>query len=90
MEKFLESGLTFEKYYWNCKDKLKICKEENMDFIIDDRPSVIEETSSNHIKSIYFRDITGYNIQNNKYIFQVNNWGSVYRILVNYIQKGKN
>lgn len=87
MNKFLECDLTFEKYYWNCKDKLKICKEENVDFIIDDSPSVIEETSSNHIKSIYFRGITGYNIKHSKYVFEVNNWGSVYRILVKYAQK---
>lgn len=88
MKKFLECHLTFEKYYWNCGDKLKICQEENVDFIIDDSPSVIEKTSNHRIKSIYFRGITGYDIQHSKYIFEVNNWGSVYRILIENAQKG--
>ncbi len=87
MNKFLDCNLTFDKYYWNCGNKLKICQEENVDFIIDDSPLVIEKISSNHINSIYFRGITGYDIQHSKYIFEVNNWGSVYRILIKYAQK---
>ena len=37
--KFKENNLTFDKYFWKEHNKLKVCKEEKIDIMIDDSPS---------------------------------------------------
>lgn len=60
-------------------DKLDICKKENIDIMIDDDYKIIEQLSKNNIKTLYFRDVNLKKLPQNEYIYEVNNWGDVYR-----------
>lgn len=49
-----DANIKFDKIYWNASDKVKICKEEKIDYMIDDYADVCEDLSNN-INTIYFR-----------------------------------
>lgn len=74
-----ENSITFDKYYWNVSNKLEICKKENIDIMIDDDYKIIEQLSNSKIKTLYFRDTNLMKIQESEYVYEVNNWGDVYR-----------
>ncbi len=76
-----ENNIKFDKYYWKQTDKTEACRKENIDLIIDDDYRVIENLSSNKIKTLYFRDGGMKELKENEYIKEVNNWGDIYRIL---------
>ena len=78
--KLLEkNNIVFDKYYWKIADKLEICKKENVDVMIDDDYKIIKQLSKNNIKTLYFRDVNLKKLPHNEYIYEVNNWGDVYR-----------
>lgn len=77
-----ENGIAFDKYYWNINDKLEICQKENVDLMIDDDWRIIKDISSNNIKTLYFRDTNLMKLDESEYIHEVNNWGDVYRYIV--------
>lgn len=77
-----EAGIIFDKYYWSIKDKLEICKKENIDIMIDDDYKIIEQISANKIKTLYFRDTNLKNLEENEYVKEVNNWGDIYRYII--------
>ena len=74
-----ENNVFFDKYYWGQKDKLEICKKENIDIMIDDDWRIIKKLSDNKIKTLYFRDTNLKKLEETKYISEVNNWGDIYR-----------
>lgn len=76
-----ENNIKFDKYYWNVKDKLEICKKENVDIMIDDHWKNIKSLSDNQVKTLYFRDTNLKKLEENEYIKEVNNWGDVYRAI---------
>ena len=76
-----ENGITFDKYYWQVENKLEVCQKENIDIMIDDDYKIIEQISSNKIKTLYFRDTKLKKLEENEYIKEVNNWGDSYRII---------
>ena len=82
-KKFEEANLRFDRYYWKITDKIKICKEENIDIMIDDNPTTCKKMIENEIKVMYFRGIRGYTIPSNRYLMEVTNWGEVYRNIHN-------
>ena len=77
-----QNDVIFDKFYWNVTDKLEICKKENIDIMIDDDYKIIEQLSKNDIKSLYFRDTNLKKLPQNDYIYEVNNWGDVYRYFI--------
>lgn len=79
--KFKENNLTFDKYFWKEHNKLKVCKEENIDIMIDDSPSTCTKMQENKIRTIYFRGLRGKKLNEDEYLKEVNNWGQIYRIL---------
>lgn len=83
IEKFEQEGLKFDKYYWKQSDKLEVAQMENIDIMIDDSPMVCEKTSSNNIKTIYFRDKDTKKLNENEYLTEVSNWGQIYRYIKN-------
>lgn len=83
-DKFQEEGLTFAKYYWKTIDKLQICKQENIDIMIDDRADICEEVAKAEIKTLYFRDVNREKIEKTSYLQEVNTWGEVYRKIYNW------
>ncbi len=76
-----EGNIVFDKYYWHIDNKLEICKKENIDIMIDDDYKIIEQISSNKIKTLYFRDTNLKKLEENEYIKEVNNWGDIYRYI---------
>ena len=80
-----ENNIFFDKYYWGQKDKLEICKKENIDIMIDDDWRIIKKLSDNKIKTLYFRDTNLKKLEETKYISEVNNWGDIYRKINFYI-----
>ena len=75
INKFKEENLEFDKYFWKENNKLKICKDENIDIMIDDSPSTCKKMEDNKIKTIYFRGIRGQKLEESEYLKEVNNWG---------------
>ena len=80
---FNESGIEFDKYHWAIHDKLEICKKENIDLMIDDDWRIVENLSSNGVKSLYFRDTNLKHLEENEFLKEVNTWGDIYRYIVN-------
>lgn len=76
-----ENDIIFDKYYWKIDDKLEVCKNENIDIMIDDDWRIIKKLADNNIKTLYFRDTNLVKLEENKYIKEVNNWGDIYRII---------
>jgi len=74
-----KNNVFFDKYYWNIANKLEICQKENIDVMIDDDYKIIEELSKNNIMTLYFRDTNLKKLSESQYIYEVNNWGDVYR-----------
>ena len=82
-----EVGLKFNKYFWAAKDKAKICKEENIDLMIDDYYKTCENLVKNEIKTLYFREYPCYELKENKYLKEVHSWGEIYRYIQERISK---
>ena len=76
-----KNNIVFDKYYWNVKDKLEICKKENIDLMIDDDYKIIEKLAKENINTLYFRDTNIKKLNENQYIKEVNNWGDIYRVI---------
>ena len=78
---FNENNIEFDKYYWKVKNKLEICRNENIDIMIDDDWKIIKKLADNNIKTLYFRDTNLVKLEENEYIKEVNNWGDIYRYI---------
>lgn len=80
-EKFEREQMKFDKYYWKENNKLKVCQEEQIDIMIDDRPDTCQKIAEHKIKTLYFRGIRGWDLPENEYLKEVSNWGEVYRYI---------
>jgi len=76
-----ENNIKFDKYYWYVEDKLEVCKNENVDIMIDDDWRIIKKLADNKVKTLYFRDTNLKTLEENEYIKEVNNWGDIYRTI---------
>lgn len=90
IEQFKSYGLQFDQYYWNINNKFKICKQENIDIMIDGRPTHIKEIAVSKIKALYFHDINREKIEENGYIKEVNHWEEIYRQIVRLSEEVNN
>ena len=71
----------FDKYYYAVKDKAEVCKNENIDIMIDDSNHNCQNTSQHKIKTIYLKDAPSYDMEENDYLKVLYNWGEIYRYL---------
>lgn len=78
-------GIKFDKYYWNQKEKIEVCKKENIDIMIDDNYHICENLNKENIGSIYFQSLGRKRINENSKLKEATNWGEVYRIITEYI-----
>ena len=74
-----DNNIVFDKCFWNVHDKLEICKNENIDVMIDDDHRIIKQLSDAKIHTLYFRDTNLKKLEESDYIHEVNNWGDIYR-----------
>jgi len=84
-----ENNIKFDKYYWGIKDKVEICKKEKIELMIDDDYKIIEELINNNIKTLYVREANLKKIEDNEYVKEVNNWGEIYRSILEIKQSIK-
>lgn len=81
-ERLKENGMDiFDKYYWATENKEEVCKEENIDIMIDDFCKNCESIANSKIKTIYLKDAPSYDLEENKYIKVLYNWGEIYRYI---------
>ena len=81
-ERLKESGMDiFDKYYWATKNKEEVCKKENIEIMIDDFCKNCESIANSKIKTIYLKDAPSYDLEENKYIKVLYNWGEIYRYI---------
>ena len=80
-ERLKEKNLMFDKYYWAIHDKYEICKQEDIDIMIDDYYKTCKQISDNKIKTLYFREYPNYELEENEYLKEVHNWGEIYRYI---------
>ena len=77
-----ENGMDiFDKYYWAIENKEEVCKKENIDIMIDDFCKNCESIANSKIKTIYLKDAPSYDLEENKYIKVLYNWGEIYRYI---------
>ena len=82
-KQFLDNlGFEFDKVYLNIMDKATICKQENIDYMIDDSPYNVHTLRENGIKTLYFRDVNREKITEDN-VFEVNSWGEILRFINN-------
>ncbi len=74
----------FDKYYWTIEKKEEVCIKENIDIMIDDFNKNCEKIAKAKIKVIYLKDAPSYDLEEDKYIKVLYNWGEIYR----YIREG--
>lgn len=71
----------FDKYYYGIQNKAEICKNENIDIMIDDSNHNCKATSENGIKTIYLKDAPSYEMEENSNLKVLYNWGEIYRYI---------
>ena len=69
----------FDRYYWGVENKAEICIAENI--MIDDFNKNCERIANEKIKVIYLKDAPSYDLEENKYIKTLYNWGEIYRYI---------
>lgn len=73
--------INYDKIIFNAFYKAKICKENNIDILIDDSIKLCEETFDNGIRAIVFNSIV--NMKRGTKLERVNNWIELEKIIIN-------
>lgn len=79
MESLKKYDIYLDKYYLGEKDKLAICKNENIDIMIDDNYMNCQKVSAGNVFTLYFADGGMKSMEENEYLKTVYNWGEIYR-----------
>ncbi len=87
-ESLRKYDIFLDKYYFAVKDKLQVCKKENIDIMIDDNYIKCLDVSKGGIFTLYFADSGMKLVEENDKLKIVYNWGEIYRVIKNK-QKGK-
>lgn len=81
-ERFKKEGMDiFEKCYWATENKDEVCIKEHIDIMIDDSSYKCEKVAQAKIKTIYLKDASSYDLEENEYIKVLYNWGEIYRYI---------
>ena len=81
-----EEGLEFDKMYFSVTDKYEVCKQENVDVMIDDYIEVIDRVAENGIKALYYRDAPIMKSDKSG-VTEVASWGEIYREILKLSHK---
>ena len=85
-----ENNIVFDKYYFKQSNKLDVCQKEKIDLMIDDDYHIIELLSNSKIKTLYYRDTNLKKLEENNYLKELNNWGEIYRYIMDMIKENNN
>jgi len=78
-----EEGLEFDGYYYSSKDKAEVCKNINIDVLIDDLYENVEKVTNAGVKCLYYRDLV-LKFYNHELCHEVRNWADIYFEIVNF------
>lgn len=84
-KKLKKDKLSFTKVCYNSSNKAQVCKDLNIDVMIEDFYNNAINVANAGIKCLYFREIS-LKKSSHKNIIEVSNWGEVYR-QINSIKK---
>jgi uncharacterized HAD superfamily protein len=73
-----KNKLKFDALCYDSQDKLIPCRNEKIDYMIDDSVNNVRRLSENGVKCLYFRDYGSQDIHNDN-VIDVANWGEIYR-----------
>lgn len=76
LKRLEKENLHFKKVLFRQHSKVEACKQNNIDIIIDDYPSVVKEISENNIKCFYYKDLALEKIEKEN-VVEVRNWGEI-------------
>lgn len=86
-EEMLErNGLVFDGIHCKSKDKLVECRQEKIDYMIDDSYTNVLRLSENGIKCLYFREYGSKDIISDD-VIDVRNWGEILRFFLKFEKK---
>lgn len=82
LEVFKNYNLEFDKIYFKAHNKAEICKNENIDYMIDDSPINIQKLVENDIKCLYFKSAhnTPFSHKNSTSVYS---WVDIYKFFKN-------
>ena len=80
---FKKNNIRVDNIYFKVKDKVKLCKQLNIDIMIEDTPNICKNLSKNKIEVLYFRDKNSEIIKENNYLKEVSNTGEILRYIIN-------
>lgn len=72
----------FDKCYFGVENKEEVCKNENIDIMIEDSYRNCKKIGESKIKTIYLKDAPSYDLEN-EYVKMLYNWGEIYRYIKN-------
>ena len=78
-----KNNIIYDKLIINANDKLKVCKEEKVELIIEDSYETCKEFTENGIKSILMTTKMNKNIETGN-ITRVNSWEEIYEQIKKY------
>mgnify|MGYP003303538683 CR=1 FL=1 len=81
--KLRKAKISFNKSFFGFLNKTEIVLSNKIDVIIDDRYDVCKLLSKKGVLSLYFRMAGRKKLKKTENLVEVNNWGDVYRVLVN-------
>lgn len=81
---FEQNDVFVDNIYWSIVDKVKCCKESNVDIMVEDNPDICLMLAKNGIKTIYMMSNDTNVSINHPNIMVAHNWGEICRILLPY------
>ena len=73
-------GIKYDRIFASVKDKSNLCKELNLDYMIEDNPEFVEKLNNNDVKTILIKTPYNKNYSNKNNIFAYD-WLHLYTIL---------
>lgn len=84
-KRFAEENLEFDGYFFASKNKAEVCKNLNIDVMIDDLYDNVEKIIANGIRCLYYRDLVLRQFdKENTLVHEVRNWGDIYQEILNF------
>ena len=83
IKRIKKDKLPIDKICFGQFSKLKACREEQIDIMIDDYDVIVKELADNNIHCLYFKD-GGIKKVEHKNIEMVRSWGEVYKKFLEY------
>lgn len=82
-ERLKQAGIEFDKIIYSQLDKVKACKDEGVECMVEDSHTNIERLSTNGIKCLHFKGAGLREANKNDNVTEVQNWADVLEVFIN-------